>query len=52
MTRCWSAPRSLCAVVVQERHVNPAPKHCEMWLRDSDGYVVVIASLDGEAPVT
>jgi hypothetical protein len=30
-------------------HVNPAPQHREMWLRDPDGYVVVIASPDGEA---
>jgi hypothetical protein len=41
--------RSLCATVVQEPHVNPAPGHREMWLRDPDGYVVVLASPDGEA---
>jgi predicted enzyme related to lactoylglutathione lyase len=41
--------RSLKARVVQEPHVNPAPQHREMWLRDPDGYVVVIASPDGEA---
>ena len=41
--------RSLKATVVQEPHVNPAPQHREMWLRDPDGYVVVIASPDGEA---
>ena len=29
--------------------VNPAPQHREMWLRDPDGYVVVIASPGGEA---
>lgn len=40
--------RSLGAEVVEEAHVNPAPKHREMWLRDPDGYVVVIASPDGE----
>lgn len=41
--------RSLRAEVVEEPHVNPAPAHREMWLRDPDGYVVVIASPDGEA---
>lgn len=40
--------RSLDAEVIEEPHVNPAPKHREMWLRDPDGYVVVIASPDGE----
>lgn len=41
--------RGLGAEVVTEPHVNPAPQHREMWLRDPDGYVVVIASPDGEA---
>jgi catechol 2,3-dioxygenase-like lactoylglutathione lyase family enzyme len=27
---------------------NPAPQHREIWLRDSDGYVVVLASPDGD----
>ncbi len=40
--------RGLRAEVVLEPHVNPAPQHREMWLRDSDGYVVVISSPDGE----
>jgi catechol 2,3-dioxygenase-like lactoylglutathione lyase family enzyme len=41
--------RSLRAEVVLEPHINPAPRHREMWIRDPDGYVVVIASPDGEA---
>jgi catechol 2,3-dioxygenase-like lactoylglutathione lyase family enzyme len=41
--------RALGAAVVEEPHVNPAPRHREMWLRDPDGYVVVLASPDGEA---
>ena len=41
--------RALRAEVVEEPHVNPAPQHREMWLRDPDGYVVVLASPDGEA---
>jgi catechol 2,3-dioxygenase-like lactoylglutathione lyase family enzyme len=39
----------LGAEVVLAPHVNPAPNHREIWLRDGDGYVVVIASPDGEA---
>jgi hypothetical protein len=41
--------RSLRGEVIEEPHVNPAPRHREMWIRDPDGYVVVIASPDGEA---
>jgi len=41
--------RELRAEVILEPHVNPAPQHREMWLRDPDGYVLVIASRDGEA---
>src|SRR4051812_13046006 len=41
--------RGLGAEVVMEPYVNPAPQQREMWLRDLDGYVVVIASPDGEA---
>ena len=40
--------RSVKAEVIVEPHVNPAPRHREMWLRDPDGYVVVVASPDGE----
>jgi catechol 2,3-dioxygenase-like lactoylglutathione lyase family enzyme len=40
--------RALRAHVILEPHFNPNPKHREMWLRDPDGYVVVIASPDGE----
>ncbi|MEJ0000199.1 MAG: VOC family protein [Verrucomicrobiota bacterium] len=40
--------RSLSAHVIEEPHVNPRPNHREMWLQDPDGYVVVIASPDGE----
>lgn len=41
--------RRLRAQIILEPHVNPAPQHREMWLRDPDGYVVVIASPDGES---
>jgi hypothetical protein len=43
----------LNADVIEGPHINPAPQHREMWLRDPDGFVVVIASPDGEcAPRT
>lgn len=41
--------RQLRAEIIEEPHVNPAPRHREIWLRDPDGYVLVIASPDGEA---
>ena len=41
--------RALGAQIVLEPHVNPRPAHREVWLRDPDGYVVVVASPDGES---
>lgn len=41
--------RSMRAQVIEEPHVNPEPNHREIWIRDPDGYVVVITSPDGEA---
>jgi catechol 2,3-dioxygenase-like lactoylglutathione lyase family enzyme len=41
--------RALKADVVQPPHLNPGPQHREIWLRDPDGYIVVICSVDGEA---
>ncbi len=41
--------RELKATIVEEPHVNPYARHREMWLRDPDGYYVVVASPDGEA---
>ena len=40
--------RGLEAEIIEGPYFNPAPQHREMWLRDPDGYVVVIASPDGE----
>jgi catechol 2,3-dioxygenase-like lactoylglutathione lyase family enzyme len=40
--------RRLKVEIVEEPHINPAPQHREIWLRDADGYVVVVASPDGE----
>lgn len=42
--------RGLGAEIVEDVHFNPAPRHREIWLRDADGYVVVLASPDGEQP--
>lgn len=41
--------RGLAADVILEPFFNPAPQHREIWLRDPDGYVVVLASADGES---
>jgi catechol 2,3-dioxygenase-like lactoylglutathione lyase family enzyme len=43
------------AGVVMAPHRNPpdgpgGPAHRELWLRDPDGYLVVLASPDGESP--
>ena len=40
--------RRLAAQIIEEPHFNPAPQHREIWLRDADGYVVVLAGPDGE----
>ncbi len=40
--------RRLKAEIVLEPFFNPAPRHREIWLRDLDGYVVGVASIDGE----
>jgi catechol 2,3-dioxygenase-like lactoylglutathione lyase family enzyme len=40
--------RGLGAEIILEPHFNQAPQHREIWLRDADSYVVVIASPDGE----
>jgi catechol 2,3-dioxygenase-like lactoylglutathione lyase family enzyme len=41
--------RALGAEVVEDAHINPAPNQWEIWLRDPDGYVVVIAGPTGGA---
>jgi hypothetical protein len=41
--------RRLNAEIIEGPFVNPAPRHREIWLRDIDGYVVVLASCDGES---
>jgi len=40
--------RALGAPIVLDVHRNPNADHCELWIRDPDGYTVVIASPDGD----
>ncbi|MBX2865187.1 MAG: VOC family protein [Leptolyngbyaceae cyanobacterium MAG.088] len=40
--------KKLKADVVVAAHINPGPNHWELWLRDPDGYHVVLSSPDGE----
>jgi glyoxalase/bleomycin resistance protein/dioxygenase superfamily protein len=40
--------RGMGAEIIEEPHINPTPRHREIWLRDTDGYVVVVAGPDGE----
>ena len=49
-----SRAEEMDAEIVMPRHRNPpsgggGPNHWECWLRDPDGYTVVIASPDGSA---
>lgn len=41
--------RGLGAEIVEDAHVNQNSGNREIWLRDSNGYVVVLATSDGEA---
>jgi catechol 2,3-dioxygenase-like lactoylglutathione lyase family enzyme len=36
------------AEVVEDAHVNPLARHREIWLRDPDGYIVVLSSPNGD----
>lgn len=42
--------KEMGAEIVRDVHRNPPPQHWELWLRDPDGYVVVVVSPDGSAP--
>jgi catechol 2,3-dioxygenase-like lactoylglutathione lyase family enzyme len=42
--------KKLKARVILDVHVNPNAGHRELWIADPDGYVVVVASQQGEAP--
>jgi catechol 2,3-dioxygenase-like lactoylglutathione lyase family enzyme len=55
--RAVARATALRAKVVLPPHRNPpdgepgGPAHRELWLRDPDGYTVVVASPDGESPL-
>lgn len=40
--------RALDATIVRDVHTNPNAGHLEIWIKDLDGYTVVLASPDGE----
>ena len=40
--------RALGAEIVQEPHINAGARHRECWMRDPDGYIVVLASAYGD----
>ena len=40
--------RELGAEILEGPHVNPNAHHREVWIRDLDGYVVVLASAAGD----
>jgi catechol 2,3-dioxygenase-like lactoylglutathione lyase family enzyme len=40
--------RAVKAEIVEEPHLNPAANHREVWIRDPDGYLVVLASPEGD----
>jgi catechol 2,3-dioxygenase-like lactoylglutathione lyase family enzyme len=44
-----SRANQMGAEVYLPRHRNPNANHWECWLRDPDGYIVVLASPDGTA---
>ena len=41
--------REMGVEFVMPPHRNPRPNHWECWMRDPDGYIVVVASPDGSA---
>lgn len=44
----WNRAREAGATVLEELHVNPLAHHREFWLRDPNGYVVVVSSPFGD----
>jgi len=44
--------RALGAAIITEPFVNPSARQRECWLRDPDGYVVVLASREGDLGAT
>jgi catechol 2,3-dioxygenase-like lactoylglutathione lyase family enzyme len=44
----WERAQGAGATVLEALHVNPLAHHREFWLRDPDGYVVVVSSPFGD----
>ena len=44
MERAWA----LGADIVEEPHLNERARHREVWIRDLDGYLIVLASPSGD----
>ena len=40
--------RELKAEILEEPHINPKGQHRECWIRDPDGYIVVLAGSYGD----
>ena len=40
--------RDLKAEILEEPHINPNAQHRECWIRDPDGYIVVLACSHGD----
>jgi hypothetical protein len=36
------------AEILENPHINPSARHRECWIRDPDGYVIVLASAHGD----
>lgn len=39
---------TLKAEILEKPHINPSAQHRECWIRDPDGYVIVLASAHGD----
>jgi len=46
--RAASDANHVAVEIVEDVHVNPLAQHREIWLRDPDGYVVVVSSPYGD----
>lgn len=44
----WQRAQVAGATVLEPLHINPLAQHREFWLRDPDGYVVVVSGAYGD----
>ena len=45
---CVARAKEMAAPIVLDVHFNPNAKHRELWVKDPDGYTVVVAEPDGD----